>query len=313
MSNILIIKHGSLGDIAQSSGAMQDIYENHQNDDIYLLTSKPYVDLFKKNKFIKDIILDRRLSRFNLIYLLFLMKKIKKLNFYKVYDLQNSSRTAFYKKILFPKSDCNKWSSSLTTLPVDKTKEEFDKISVLERFNHQLNVSGISTKYTKFPNFDWACCNIDKLKHNFNLKNYIILFPFCSPHLSLKRWPYYKELIQILKKKYNEKYKIIIAPGPQEIKESKNFDVEIIMNNKEVINISELASLIKHSSFVVANDTGPAHIAAHLGVKGLALFGNHTSAYKVSIEREKFKSIQVADLKKLTPEKVSEKIFENLD
>ena len=30
MSNILIIKHGSLGDIAQVSGAIQDISENHK-------------------------------------------------------------------------------------------------------------------------------------------------------------------------------------------------------------------------------------------------------------------------------------------
>ena len=29
MSNILIINHGSLGDIAQASGAIQDICENH--------------------------------------------------------------------------------------------------------------------------------------------------------------------------------------------------------------------------------------------------------------------------------------------
>jgi len=32
MSNILIIKHGSLGDIAQISGAIQDIKENHVED-----------------------------------------------------------------------------------------------------------------------------------------------------------------------------------------------------------------------------------------------------------------------------------------
>ena len=69
MSNILIIKHGSLGDIAQASGAIQDIFENHKNDQIYLLTTKPYFDLFKKNPFIYDVILDKRLSKFNLIYL----------------------------------------------------------------------------------------------------------------------------------------------------------------------------------------------------------------------------------------------------
>ena len=53
MSNILIIKHGSLGDIAQASGAIQDISENHKNDQIHLLTTKPYYELFKKNPFIK--------------------------------------------------------------------------------------------------------------------------------------------------------------------------------------------------------------------------------------------------------------------
>jgi ADP-heptose:LPS heptosyltransferase len=105
MSNILIIKHGSLGDIAQASGAIQDICENHKNDDVFLLTTKPYVDLFKKNPFLKDVILDKRLPRYNVIYLYFLMRELKKYNFSKVYDLQNSSRTSFYKRILFPKAN----------------------------------------------------------------------------------------------------------------------------------------------------------------------------------------------------------------
>ena len=105
MSNILIIKHGSLGDIAQACGAIQDISEYHKGDEIYLLTTKPYFDLFKKNPHISDVILDKRLSRLNLIYLYSLMKNIKKYNFSKVYDLQNSSRTAFYKKNFISKSN----------------------------------------------------------------------------------------------------------------------------------------------------------------------------------------------------------------
>ena len=139
MSNILIIKHGSLGDIAQASGVIQDIYENHKSDNIYILTTKPYLDLLNKNPYINEVILDKRLSRFNLIYLFFLMKKIKSFRFIKVYDLQNSSRTEFYKRILFPKAENNIWSSSITTLPSDIIKEDFDKTPVLERFNHQLD------------------------------------------------------------------------------------------------------------------------------------------------------------------------------
>ena len=48
MSNILIIKHGSLGDIAQACGAIQDISENHKEDKIHLLTTRPVINLFKK-------------------------------------------------------------------------------------------------------------------------------------------------------------------------------------------------------------------------------------------------------------------------
>ena len=308
MSNILIIKHGSLGDIAQASGAIQDISEYHKNDQIYLLTTKPYFGLFKKNPNLTDVILDKRLSRFNLIYLYSLMRKIKKMKISKVYDLQNSSRTNFYKRILFPNSNLNIWSSSETTLPNDKTKEEFDKKSVLERFKHQLQTSEINTNHTMLPDFSWSCTDISKIKSEYKLEKYIVLFPFCSPHLAQKKWPYYNELIEKIKSQYNDLYKIVVAPGPDEINDAKDISALCILDNGKALDISQLSSLIKDSSFVIANDTGPAHMAAHLGAKGLTLFGSHTTAYKVSIERENFKAIQVNDLAKLSTEKVLEKI-----
>ena len=306
MSNILIIKHGSLGDIAQASGAIQDIFENHKNSQIYLLTTKPYFDLFKKNPFINEVILDKRLSRFNLLYLFPLMKKLKKLNFFKVYDLQNSSRTKFYKTILFPKSNFDIWSSSLTTLPQGIDKEQFDKKPVLERFEHQLKTSGLETKNTLEPDFNWSCSKIEHIKKKYDLNKYILLFPFCSPHLTVKKWPYYNELINLIKTKFKDEYKILVAPGPEEIDDAKKFNALSVLNEQKSLNISELSSLIKESSFIVANDTGPAHMAAHLNVKGLTLFGSHTTAYKVSIERENFKPIQVENLEKLGSEKVFE-------
>ncbi len=312
MSNILIIKHGSLGDIAQASGAIQDISENHKDDQIYLLTTIHYFDLFKKNPNLTDVILDKRLSRFNLIYLYLLMRKIKKLNIIKVYDLQNSSRTSFYKKILFPNSNSSSWSSSETTLPNNKTKEEFDKEPVLDRFDHQLKTSGLKTKHTMLPDFSWSCSDISKIKSEYNLNKYIVLFPFCSPHLTLKKWPYFNQLIRMIKEKYQDQYKIIVAPGPNEINEAKEIDALCILDNGKALDISQLSSIIKGSSFVIANDTGPAHLAAHLNANGLTLFGSHTTPYKVSIERENFKSIQVSDLNKLTPEKVFEKLSSSL-
>ena len=308
MSNILIIKHGSLGDIAQACGAIQDISENHKDDQIHLLTTKPYINLFKKNPHISNVILDKRLSKINLIYLYLLMRLIKKYNFSKIYDLQNSSRTSFYKKILFPKATSQIWSSTETTLPEGKTKKDFDNDSVLERFDYQLKNSGIETKHTLSPDFTWSSSDISDIKNFYELKKYIVLFPFCSPHLTTKKWPYYNDLISMINKKYESSYKVIVAPGPDEINEASKINALCILDNGKALDISQLSSLIKGSSFVVANDTGPAHMTAHLGAKGITLFGSHTTAHKVSIERENFKAIQVSDLSKLSAEKVFEKL-----
>ena len=99
-----------------------------------------------------------------------------------------------------------------------------------------------------------------------------------------------------------------MAPGPKEIEESKLLHIKIILDNGKSLKINELISLIKDSSFVIANDTGPAHICAHLNKTGLVLFGDHTSAHKVSIETEKFKPITVKDLSLLRPETVMKEI-----
>jgi ADP-heptose:LPS heptosyltransferase len=310
MSNILIIKHGSLGDIAQACGAIQDISENHEGDQIHLLTTKPYFELFKKNPHISNVILDKRLSKINLIYLYLLMREIKKYNFSKVYDLQNSSRTSFYKKILFPKADKTLWCSTETTLPEGTTKKDFDKDSVLSRFDHQLKSSGINTNHTMKPDFSWSTVDISEIKNNYKLDKYIILFPFCSPHLTSKKWPYYNDLITMINEKFENKFKVVTAPGPGEIKDAKNINALCVLDNDRALNISQLSGLIKDSSYVVANDTGPAHITAHLGSKGVALFGSHTTPFKVSIERENFKAIQAPELSKLSVEKVFERLSE---
>ena len=135
-----------------------------------------------------------------------------------------------------------------------------------------------------------------------------MLFPFCSPHLTIKKWPYYNDLIKKISNRYGDTYKIVTAPGPAEIQDAKNINAIALLDNGKALDISQLTSLIKGSSFVIANDTGPAHITAHTGARGLTLFGKHTSAYKVSIERENFEAIEVGELSNLSAEKVFEKL-----
>ena len=81
MSNILIIKHGSLGDIVQISGVLKDIREKHANDKIFILTTYPYVDLLSICPFIDNLLIDKRLPRWNIFYLIKLRKVVNKVNF----------------------------------------------------------------------------------------------------------------------------------------------------------------------------------------------------------------------------------------
>jgi ADP-heptose:LPS heptosyltransferase len=293
MSNILIIKLGSLGDVVQISGALKDIREHHKNEKITILTTSKYLNLFKNCPYVDNCLEDERLPRYNIFYLLKLRKIINSLNFTKVYDLQNSNRTNFYRKFIF---NIEHWSSSK-----DISENKYNN-SVLQRFDDQLRKSNIKTYYTLKPDFSWAA----EKANNYNLdsdKKYILFFPFCSKDLPHKRWPYFSELINLIKQNHPQ-YELVVAPGPNEIVEAKNFNIKIALNNNLALNFFELASLIKKSHLVITNDTGPAHMAAHLGAKGFALFGPHTTPDKVSIEREKFIALQTMDLKLLFADRV---------
>ena len=309
MSNILIIKHGSLGDIVQISGVLRDIRESHNDKKIFILTTLPYVELLSRCPYLDGVLLDKRLSRWNIYYLVKLKKMLEKYNFSHIYDLQNSSRTSFYRKYLFKNSI---WSSTETTLKKGEKKKDFDNESILERFNIQLVNSNIKTKYTLKPDFTWASVKVDKIVNKYFGKKFILLFPFCSPQLSHKKWPYFNELIKIIKSKHPN-LEIATAPGFNEIEEDKKIESISIMNNDQPLNIIELAGLILKASYVVANDTGPAHMTAHLGQSGVTLFGYHTTPKKVSIATDKFKAITVDNLNDLAAEKVYLEIKDKLE
>ena len=54
-------------------------------------------------------------------------------------------------------------------------------------------------------------------------------------------------------------------------------------------------------------------MTAHLGKKGIVLFGHHTTPKKVSIETSNFRALSVVNLKELTAEKVYSEIKNELE
>ena len=310
MSNILIIKHGSLGDLIQANGAIQDIKNSFKSSKILLLTSRPYLEFMSECPYIDGVILDKRLPRWNIFYLKDLKKLLEKYKFSHVFDLQNSNRTKFYKRYLLKEPI---WSSSENTLEKGEKLTNFNKNSVLDRMEKQLKKSKVIVKNTQAINLTWSIQDISRDLKQYTNGDFVLLFPFCSKKNIQKKWPYFSELIVKLKELYKYKYPVLIAPGPNEIYEAKKLNAKLVLEKNQPVNISFLISLINSAKYIVSNDTGPAHICSHLNKKGLALFGSHTTAKKVNIGNTNFKTITVNNLAELKVDEVINNIKKNLD
>ena len=311
MSNVLIIKHGSLGDLIQAIGAIKDIKNSFKNDKVLLLTSNHFIQLMSQCPFLDGVLIDKRLPRWNLVYLMSLKNLLGKYNFTHVFDLQNSSRTRFYRRFILKKNI--KWSSTDTILEPGEKKIDFDKSPVLDRMQIQLQKSGVKVENIKTPDLSWSLTDISRMIKRYTNKEYLLIFPFSSKKHNQKVWPYYKDLILKIKDFYQDKYTILVAPGPGEIDKVKGLGAKIILDEGKPINLNILISLINKAKFIISNDTGPAHISSHLNKDGLVLFGNHTSPQKVSVGNSKFKFIQVENLKNLKVEVVFSEISKQLN
>jgi len=305
MSNILIIKHGSLGDLIQANGAIKDIKEFYKNRKVFLLTSEPYSIFMSECPYIDGVIIDKRLPRWNLFYLKKLKNLLLRYNFSYVFDLQNSRRTRFYKRFILTEPQ---WSSTETALEPGQKKRDFENEPVLNRIELQLRKSNIIINFTKKIDLSWAIEDLSRLIKQYANDEYILIFPFCSKKHKNKKWPFFKELIYRLKTEFKNKYPILVAPGLNEIEEANQLKGKVVLDNNNPINIKMLISLINNAKFIISNDTGPAHVASHLNKNGLVLFGSHTTAEKVSIENQNFKALSVKNLSDLDVNTVMQKI-----
>ena len=94
MKKILIIKHGSLGDIIFALPALASIREAYDDAQIYILTENKYINFFHRWNIFDFLFEDNREEHFfKSLYKLFKLRNIK---FDLIIDLQNSQRTSLY-------------------------------------------------------------------------------------------------------------------------------------------------------------------------------------------------------------------------
>ena len=293
--NILIIKHGALGDLIQAVGIIKSIRYEHKNAKLILLTSKRFINLMSNCPYVDDQLIDDRPSFFNILSLINLYKNVKKYNFKIIYDLQNSQRTYIYRKYLFKKI---KWVS---------TNRKDHPISGLRGLEEMMRKYFVIPKKTFRTDISWLATDTkDIIKKNKILSKYIVLLPGSSKKNPLKRWPYFVDLAKLL---ISKGYEVITILGPEELEMNRSFPGHVLEN----LDWSQLSGIIKNAHFVIGNDSGPSHIASCLNKKGLALFGPSTSAIRSELKRGKFEILKVDNLADLTANKILEVMIKILN
>mgnify|MGYP003631077876 CR=1 FL=1 len=303
MRRILIIKHGAFGDVIQSDGAIRDIRANHPNDDITILTTPPYRRIYERCPWVNHVLIDKRDPRWRLDLMVKLRKTLQAGNFDMVYDLQDSSRTASYYKWIFKGVD---WSGTAPGASHPVRLKNPKKLRSLDRMASQLKDAGLTIRHSRRPDVSWMADDMDAfLKEQGVTSPFILLIPGCSIRHPQKRWPYYAELAERL---IEEGFQIVTAPGPDELDLAATIPGITLTGPRGFLNWFELAGVMRRASFIIGNDTGPSHLASHLGVQGLALFGAHTTAERTGIERDNFTAIEVTQLSSLPVARVLDEV-----
>ncbi len=291
---ILIIKHGALGDIVLASGPMQAIRAHHPEAHIVLLTTPAFKPFMESAPFIDEIWTDSRPKIWTFWKWGRLKKKFNSRSFSWVYDLQTSERSGHYFK-LFNQPKPN-WSGIAKKASHRHDTPHRTQLHTIDRQKEQLAIAGI--KYVPEPSLKWLEADVTKLKPD---GSYILIVPGGSSHRPQKRWPvtHYIQLCEWLIR--NEVTPVLIGAGAErDILQRIEEAVPNAINLCKRTDFAQLAVLARNAAYAVGNDTGPMHIIAASGCNCTVLFSADSDPDLCSPAGSLVKVLQRDDLDSLS-------------
>jgi ADP-heptose:LPS heptosyltransferase len=293
-SRILIIKQGSFGDIIVASGAVQDICNYHRNDEITVLTGPAYRKIFERMPSVDHTLPDAREPRWRLDLVYRLYRRVGFDGFDMIYDLQKTSRTNFYHHWFVKRAA---WSGRADGCSHPYDVPEFGAMSGQAEFALQLQAAGVPVKYTTEPNLSWFVEDVSGVLRNAGVtRPYVVLMPGASVRHAHRCWPHYAGLAEAI---IAAGVDVVTVPGPAELELCKTMPGIALTGEGEYLDFFQLAGVLNGAAFAVGNDSGQTHLAAHLGVHGLAVYGPITR-YMNNMKRRNFSCLareNIADIR----------------
>ena len=260
LPRVLIIKHGSIGDIFMSLDSVKAIQKKYS--DITLLSTNSGHRIFDDSGFNFKKIIDNRRGFFNTCKIL---SKIISQKFDIVIDLQNSKRTSLYLLIL------KFLSNSITNGTSFFALKRYQKISINEHvkegLKNQLSILDIQVDEVVYD-------------HQRNIKQQVIIVPGSSKEGFHKRWDInnFNSLMNYLSNKNISSY---VIGGVDETDLSKLISENEFIHN--LINKSPwkvVKSIALESIVAISNDTSAMHYISSLNVPIIALMKNNSYALR---------------------------------
>ena len=300
MREILIIKHGALGDIILASAAFKVIRDAYPAACIHVLTTKAYEPLLTACPHIDAVLVDNKPRPWQLMAIRKLKKMLQSRPWDLVIDLQCSTRSSSYLQLM--PNPAPKWCGVASG-----ASHRYKHQSHLHAFdNLKAQLTLLNITIDGMPDIGWLKSEVGQ----FTLPNqYCLLVPGAAPHRPQKRWPYYLELA-------NEALAAGVTPvligGPAEEAICNN----ITAKNNAIISlcgqtsIADIAGLAGNARWAVGNDTGPMHVIAASSCPSLVLFSDDSTPERSAPPAAK--TLQQDRLTDLTPETVW-KLAQTLD
>jgi lipopolysaccharide heptosyltransferase II len=274
IKKILVIKLRGIGDVVCSSIVIDNLIENFPNAKIDYLVEKPSsFGLIGLRELNEVLVFDRSSIKSRFILAL----KIRRSKYDIVFDFFGNPSSA--QITLFSAAKYR------IGFPFRARKYAYNILGPSERtewHNAELHLKvleycGLSTNRRKLKYFLSEECKIfstEYFKKIFSDKNFVVgICPTgsweskkCDPEKIV-------EIAQLVIQKYGAKILVLWGKGD----EKDTFKIQSLLGSKSVIapetSIQEMAALISCCHFLIANDSGPMHIATALEVPVLCIHG----------------------------------------
>jgi heptosyltransferase-2 len=106
--------------------------------------------------------------------------------------------------------------------------------------------------------------------HGIELGRYVLICPFANGRVEFldRSWPAFPDFVRRLREAGRQ---VVIAPGPAEVEGAKQLYPDATRLDGVALGVYN--ALLQGAGVVVANDTGPAHMAAGVGARLLSIWG----------------------------------------